>query len=114
MKEIPWMADNQYRSQQGKVPGTTMIQLTRLNQTPIMLNSDLIKFVENAPDTVITLISGEKFVVRESTETIVRLVVDFRRRLLDGLLFNGLSSTTPQTMPKNERHRRMDSSEQED
>ena len=37
-----------------------MIQLTRLNGNPIALNSDLIKFVETAPDTVITLISGEK------------------------------------------------------
>ena len=37
-----------------------VIQLTRLNGNPIALNSDLIKFVENAPDTVITLINGEK------------------------------------------------------
>ena len=43
-----------------------MIQLTRLNGNPIALNSDLIKFVENAPDTVITLINGEKIIVRES------------------------------------------------
>ncbi len=35
--------------------GTLVIQLTRLNGNPIALNSDLIKFVENAPDTVITL-----------------------------------------------------------
>jgi flagellar protein FlbD len=69
-----------------------MIQLTRLNQKAITVNSDLIKFVENTPDTVITLVSGEKFVVLESAETIVQRVVEFRRRLLDGLLFNGLSS----------------------
>jgi flagellar protein FlbD len=94
--------------------GTTMIQLTRLNQKPITLNSDLIKFVENAPDTVITLISGEKFVVLESVDTIVGLVVDFRRRLLDGLMFNGLSSTTTQGLPKIERHHRLDGPEQED
>jgi flagellar protein FlbD len=69
-----------------------MIQLTRLNQKALTVNSDLIKFVENTPDTVITLVSGEKFVVLESAETIVERVVEFRRRLLDGLLFNGLSS----------------------
>jgi len=69
-----------------------MIQLTRLNQKPLTVNSDLIKFVENTPDTVITLVSGEKFVVLESAETITEKVVEFRRRLLDGLLFNGLSS----------------------
>jgi flagellar protein FlbD len=69
-----------------------MIQLTRLNQKALTVNSDLIKFVENTPDTVITLVSGEKFVVLESAATIVERVVEFRRRLLDGLLFNGLSS----------------------
>lgn len=69
-----------------------MIQLSRLNQKALIVNSDLIKFVENTPDTVITLVSGEKFVVLESTETIVQRVVEFRRKLLEGLLFNGLSS----------------------
>ena len=72
-----------------------MIELTRLNQKPLTVNSDLIKFVENTPDTVITLVSGEKFVVLESAEIIVERVVEFRRRLLDGLLFNGLSSSNP-------------------
>ncbi len=72
-----------------------MIELTRLNQKPLIVNSDLIKFVENTPDTVITLVSGEKFVVLESAETIVEQVVEFRRRLLAGLLFNGLSSPGP-------------------
>ena len=42
-----------------------MIQLTRLNNQPIVVNSDLIKFVENAPDTVITLVTGGKIVVLE-------------------------------------------------
>jgi flagellar protein FlbD len=69
-----------------------MIQLTRLNQKPLTVNSDLIKFVENTPDTVITLVSGEKFVVLENAAAIVEKVVEFRRRLLDGLLFTGLSS----------------------
>jgi flagellar protein FlbD len=69
-----------------------MIKLSRLNQKALTVNSDLIKFVENTPDTVITLVSGEKFVVLESAETIVQRVVEFRRKLLDGLLFNGLSS----------------------
>jgi flagellar protein FlbD len=69
-----------------------MIQLSRLNQKPLTVNSDLIKFVENTPDTVITLVSGEKFVVLESAATIVEKVIEFRRQLLDGLMFNGLSS----------------------
>ena len=43
-----------------------MIELTRLNGHPFFLNCDLLKFAEAAPDTVLTLITGEKFVVAES------------------------------------------------
>jgi len=63
-----------------------MIHLTRLNNHPLVVNSDLIKFVEQAPDTVITLVSGEKIVVRESAEEVLDLVVQFRRSVLQGIM----------------------------
>ena len=44
-----------------------MIELTRLNGTPMVLNSDLIKTAEASPDTMLTLINGEKLIVREDT-----------------------------------------------
>jgi flagellar protein FlbD len=59
-----------------------MIRLTRLNNRPLVVNSELIKFIENAPDTVITLVTGEKVVVRETTEEVMNQIVDYRRRLL--------------------------------
>ncbi len=59
-----------------------MIRLTRLNNTSLAVNCDLIKFVENAPDTVITLSTGEKVVVRETLEEIIDRIVEFRRRVL--------------------------------
>jgi flagellar protein FlbD len=62
-----------------------LIRLTRLNGNPLALNSDLIKLVENAPDTVITLINGEKMIVRETTEDVIRQIIDFRRQVLAGL-----------------------------
>ena len=62
-----------------------MIQLARLNKHPLVVNSDLIKFVENAPDTVITLITGEKIVVLETTEQVLDRIVEFRQRILAGL-----------------------------
>ncbi|HZR30640.1 MAG TPA: flagellar FlbD family protein [Terriglobales bacterium] len=62
-----------------------MITLTRLNNKPLAVNSDLVKFVEQAPDTVITLVTGEKIVVRESTEQIVERIVQFRRSVLAGI-----------------------------
>lgn len=59
-----------------------MVQLTRLNNQKLVINSDLVKFLEQAPDTVITLINGEKFIVRESVEEVVRRIVGFRRSVL--------------------------------
>jgi flagellar protein FlbD len=62
-----------------------MILLTRLNKHPLVVNSDLIKLIEAAPDTVITLINGEKIVVLESSADILQRVIEFRRRILEGL-----------------------------
>lgn len=59
-----------------------MIQLTRLKGQPLIVNSELIEFIENTPDTVITLITGEKVIVLESVEQIVELIVKFRHRLM--------------------------------
>lgn len=62
-----------------------MIDLTRLNNQPLTLNADLIKCIEQAPDTVITLVTGEKLVVKESAEEVIRRVIGFRRMLLTDL-----------------------------
>ena len=58
-----------------------MIPLTRLNHQPFAVNSDLIKFVEQAPDTVLTLVTGEKIVVRESSTEVLARVMEFRRSI---------------------------------
>ncbi|HUO25897.1 MAG TPA: flagellar FlbD family protein [Candidatus Aquilonibacter sp.] len=57
-----------------------MIHLTRLNNQPLVVNADLIKFIETSPDTVITLLTGEKLVVRESVEEVLDRVAEFQRR----------------------------------
>jgi flagellar protein FlbD len=62
-----------------------MIKLTRLNNQPLAVNSDLIKFVEQAPDTVITLVSGEKIIVREKAEQVLERIIQFRRSILRGV-----------------------------
>jgi len=59
-----------------------MIHLTRLNKHPVVVNCDLIKFVENTPDTVVTLVSGEKIVVSEAVEEVLDKIIEFRRRLM--------------------------------
>ncbi|MGA2537435.1 MAG: flagellar FlbD family protein [Terracidiphilus sp.] len=59
-----------------------MIQLTRLNGIPIVLNSDLIKTIEASPDTMLTLINGEKIIIREPCEEVTERVLAYRARLL--------------------------------
>jgi flagellar protein FlbD len=65
-----------------------MINLTRINRVPLVLNSDLIEYIEKTPDTVISLTNGLKLLVLESPDEIVGRVVTFRRQILDGLLNN--------------------------
>jgi flagellar protein FlbD len=63
-----------------------MIQLTRLNNSPLIVNSDLVKFVEQSPDTVITLVNGEKILVREKADEVLNRIVAFRRSVLQGIV----------------------------
>ena len=63
-----------------------MIQLTRLNNSPLIVNSDLVKFVEQSPDTVITLVNGEKILVREKADEVLNRIVEYRRSVLRGMV----------------------------
>lgn len=56
-----------------------MIQVTRLNDTELVINADLIEFVESIPDTIISLTTGKKIMVKESIEEIVERVARFKR-----------------------------------
>jgi uncharacterized protein YlzI (FlbEa/FlbD family) len=71
-----------------------MIQLTRLNNKNLMVNSDLIKFVEQSPDTLVTLITGEKIVVLEKASEVLARVIQFRRSVLQGLSLTWDSSAS--------------------
>jgi flagellar protein FlbD len=57
-----------------------MIKLTRLDGQGFVLNADLIRFIETRPDTFVTLVSGERIVVKESMETVVDLSIDYQQR----------------------------------
>ena len=59
-----------------------MIHLTRINQVPLVLNADLIEHMETAADTVISMTNGQKFVVLESSDDVIRKVIEFRREIL--------------------------------
>jgi flagellar protein FlbD len=59
-----------------------MIALTRLTGAQFALNPDLIERIDRTPDTVITLVDGTKYLVQQSLEEIVDLVVEFRSKVL--------------------------------
>jgi flagellar protein FlbD len=59
-----------------------MIELTRLNGSRLVVNCDLIKYAESAPDTVLTLITGEKLVVLEPSSEVSLRTLEYRARVL--------------------------------
>lgn len=62
-----------------------MIKVTRLDGSHLIVNSDLIEFIESTPDTVISLTSGKKIIVHDSAEEIVADVIAYKRRILERL-----------------------------
>ena len=58
-----------------------MIKATRLNGREFVVNADLIQFLEETPDTVITLTSHEKVVVKEPVDEIIKRVVEYARTI---------------------------------
>jgi flagellar protein FlbD len=57
-----------------------MIRLTHLDGSPFVLNAELIRYVEQLPDTFVTLTTGERLVVREPLDEVVRRAVDYQRQ----------------------------------
>ncbi len=62
-----------------------MITVTRLNHQELTLNSDLIESLEETPDTVITMTTGNKYIVTESSNEIINKIIDFKRKILHGV-----------------------------
>jgi flagellar protein FlbD len=61
-----------------------MIELTKLQNQKIVVNAELIEFIESTPDTMITTTSGKKLIVKESVEEVIEKVVRYRRRSRPG------------------------------
>jgi flagellar protein FlbD len=59
-----------------------MIELTRLNGHRLVLNADLIKFAEATPDTTLTLVTGERLIVRESCNLLSERILHYHSSIL--------------------------------
>ena len=56
-----------------------MIKVTRLNGKEFVVNAEMIQFLEETPDTVITLVNHEKIIVKETVDDVIRRVIDYSR-----------------------------------
>ena len=56
-----------------------MIMVSRLNGKTFYINEDLIEFIEETPDTVLTLTTGKKLVVEEGIQLIIDRIIEFRQ-----------------------------------
>jgi len=57
-----------------------MIKVTRLNDSELVINADLIEFIESTPDTIISLTTGKKIMVRETIDELIERVAEFKRK----------------------------------
>jgi flagellar protein FlbD len=62
-----------------------LIEVTRLNNIKVIINAELIEKVEEAPDTVITLTSGNKIIVKESRQEVKNLVILYKKEIFAGI-----------------------------
>lgn len=62
-----------------------LIDITRISGKPFTLNSDLIETIEESPDTVVTLTTGKKIIVKEGRQDIKNLVKLYRKEIFQNI-----------------------------
>lgn len=77
-----------------RLGGVHLIQVSRLNNEVFYVNPDLIEFIEETPDTVISMESGRKLVVSQSCAEITESIVQYRHRVLQGLTIHDIGGRT--------------------
>ena len=60
-----------------------MIKVKRLNGKEFVVNCELIQYVEETPDTVITLTTGQKIIVAESVDEVIDKVIEYKAKILE-------------------------------
>ena len=66
-----------------------MIRVTRINDAELVINADLIEFVESIPESMITLTTGKKIMVKETVDQIIERAAGFKRLSAARLLAPG-------------------------
>lgn len=63
-----------------------MIELTKFNDCKFTVNADIIEFVEETPDTVISLTTGKKIIVKESRNEVVERVIAYKKAIYSNIM----------------------------
>lgn len=58
-----------------------MLEVTRLNGQKIVINCDLIEYIDANPDTTITLTTANKFVIKEGIEEVIDKIVKYKNKI---------------------------------
>ncbi|MFA5675351.1 MAG: flagellar FlbD family protein [Christensenellales bacterium] len=61
-----------------------MVRVHRLNNQEFLINCELIEFVEETPNTVVSMVSGRKLVVSETTTEIQKLIIEYKQKIFCG------------------------------
>lgn len=69
-----------------KIGDLDMIELTRINGIKFSVNPDLIEVIETTPDTVVTLTTGRKLIIKESRQEVKNIVLSYKRDVYANLL----------------------------
>ena len=59
-----------------------MISITKLNEQEMVINCDLIELIESTPDTTITMTTGRKIIVKESVDSLLKMMTEYKKRLV--------------------------------
>lgn len=58
-----------------------MIKVTKLNGEQLYINSNLIEFIEETPDTMITLTTGRKIIIKEKTNEVIDKIIEYNNKI---------------------------------
>jgi|WetSurMetagenome_2_1015567.scaffolds.fasta_scaffold28410_2 flagellar protein FlbD len=73
-----------------------MIPVTRLDGVSILLNDEVVQWIEQTPDTLLGLLNGERVLVRESPEELLRRIVAFKRSVMTGPALRAVAARAPE------------------
>jgi len=59
-----------------------MVHLTRINDTHFVINAEMIELVESSPDTIVSLTTGHKYLVKDTVDEVIAKVVEYKQSIL--------------------------------